>query len=136
MMYTPPERVKIRAQFSCQTPMMMMMTQRRRFILQQTQTKMLANNLLCFVLALVPCRTRCPARRGPLPRASAGRKDGWTCAFYRCCTLASPSTCQALMCAGGFTLVCFARVTVCAFKQRANVTSAVTICCWRDVLNA
>lgn len=37
-------------------------------------------------------RTRCPARPGPRLQGCAGRRDGWTCASFRCCTPACRST--------------------------------------------
>lgn len=45
-------------------------------------------------------RTRCPARPGPRHRGCAGRRDGWTCALFRCFTLACRSTSRALTPAG------------------------------------
>lgn len=37
-------------------------------------------------------RTRCPAHPGPRLQGCAGRRDGWTCASFRCCTPACRST--------------------------------------------
>ena len=62
-------------------------------------------------------RTRCPARPGPRPPDSAGRRDGWTCASSPCCTHTCLSTTRALTSAGELLVACWRVIGVCSHLQ-------------------